>query len=55
MLDVPIRTPDGPSDIRVPETVMAEPPWVRFIPPKENMEGCGGVGVGWVARVVTGV
>lgn len=52
MLDVPIMTPDGPSDISVPETVMAEPPWVRDILEKKIMEGCWGDGV---AGVVTGV
>lgn len=51
-LEVPMRTPDGPREMRVPEIVTAGPPWVRAVPPKEKTAGRCGEGV---AVAVTGV
>ena len=51
-LEVPITTPDGPREMRVPEIMTAFPPCVRAIPPKEKTAALCSEGVG---LAVTGV
>lgn len=51
-LDVPTTTPDGPSEMRVPDIVTAFPPCVRAIPSKEKTAALCGEGVGFAATGV---